>query len=97
MGMVAESRLAERLGRVEAGVTARIEGLLHRFGLPTTAPGLDPGALVEAMGRDKKNRGGQIRFVLPAEIGRVEPAEASPALIAEALATTLAGLGSGAR
>ncbi len=97
VGMVAEARLAERLGRAEGGVAARIEGLLARFGLPTAAPGLDAAALVEAMGRDKKNRGGQIRFVLPGEIGRVEMAEATPAAIAEALASTLAGPGSGAR
>lgn len=72
VGMAAESRLAERLGWVDAGVTTKLVALLERFGLPTTAPGLDPEALLEAMGRDKKNQKGKTRFVLPREIGRVE-------------------------
>jgi 3-dehydroquinate synthase len=72
VGMVAEARLAERLGRVGPDVVGRIEGLLHHLGLPTSAPGLDAGRLLAAMRRDKKNRAGRIRFVLPRSIGRVE-------------------------
>ena len=87
VGMVAEARLAEALGRSGPGVAARIEALLARFGLPTAAPGLDAASLLDAMGRDKKNRGGRIRFVLPSEIGRVELAEAPEAMILETLAT----------
>ena len=72
VGMVAESRLAERIGWVGPEVTDRVKALVERFGLPTTAPGLDPSALVEAMTRDKKNRQGKTRFVLPRGVGRVE-------------------------
>ncbi|MFO0907501.1 MAG: 3-dehydroquinate synthase [Isosphaeraceae bacterium] len=72
VGMVAESRLAERIGWLPAGQTSRLVALLERFGLPTRAPGLDHGALVEAMSRDKKNQKGKTRFVLPRTIGRVE-------------------------
>ncbi len=71
-GMVAESRLAERLGWIGPDATARLVRLLDRFGLPTSAPGLDQERLLEAMSRDKKNRRGKIRFVLPRAIGRVE-------------------------
>jgi 3-dehydroquinate synthase len=71
-GMVLESRLAERLGWIGPDVTGRLVALLARFGLPTTATGLDPVRLVEAMGRDKKNRGGAVRFVLPRRMGHVE-------------------------
>lgn len=71
VGMVAESRLAERLGWIGPDVTARLIRLLERFGLPTSAPGLDHQSLINAMGRDKKNRGGKIRFVLPERIGHV--------------------------
>ena len=85
-GMVLEARLAERLGWIDAGVTRRIEALLGRFGLPVDAAGLDPDALVQAMGRDKKNRGGKIRFVLPREIGRVEMAEPDEADLRAVLA-----------
>ena len=41
IGMVAESRLAERLGWVHSDVVDRQVRLLERFGLPVTAPGLD--------------------------------------------------------
>lgn len=78
-GMVLESRLAERLGWVGPEVTDRLAALLARFGLPVDAPGLDADALIGAMGRDKKNQGGAIRFVLPRSIGRVELTGASEA------------------
>jgi 3-dehydroquinate synthase len=74
-GMVLESRLAERLGWIESNVTERLVALLRRFGLPVDAPGLDVDSLIGAMGLDKKNRGGKIRFILPRQIGRVELAE----------------------
>jgi len=77
VGMVAECRLAERLGWVGPDLGDRLDGLLRRFGLPTEAPGLDAGALVDAMGRDKKNRSGRTRFVLPRELGRVETTDAA--------------------
>jgi len=74
-GMVAESRLAQRLAWIGPDVVERLVRLLDRLGLPTSAPGLDPEHLLEAMGRDKKNRRGKIRFVLPRAIGRVETSD----------------------
>ena len=56
VGMVAETRLAERLGWVGPGRRRPLDHLLERFGLPTSAPGLDPDELLAAMARDKKNR-----------------------------------------
>jgi 3-dehydroquinate synthase len=76
VGMVAECRLAERLGWIDADLTARLTTLLERFGLPTSISGLDPDSLLDAMGRDKKNRDGRIRFVLPRRIGEVELTDA---------------------
>ena len=93
VGMIAESLLAERLGWIGPDISARLVALLDRFGLPTRAPGLDPDGLREAMGRDKKNQGGRVRFVLPRSIGRVEMAEASDAEIAAVLAEMTAGSG----
>ncbi len=78
-GMVAESRLARRLGWIEQVAIERLVHLLEWFGLPTSAPGLDPEHLLEAMSRDKKNRRGKIRFVLPLAIGRVETTDAPSA------------------
>ncbi len=76
-GMVAECRLAERLGWIGPEVTERLIRLLERFGLPTAISGLDPDRLLEAMSRDKKNQRGQIRFVLPRAIGQVELTDAA--------------------
>ena len=76
VGMVAECRLAEHLGWIDRATTDRLTTLVGRFGLPIAAPGLDPDALRDAMGRDKKNQDGQTRFVLPREVGRVELTDA---------------------
>ncbi|WP_165247906.1 3-dehydroquinate synthase [Paludisphaera soli] len=77
VGMVAESRLAERLGWVDAAFTNRLVRLLERFGLPTSLRGLAPRPLLESMGRDKKNKGGRIRLVLPRRLGSVELTDAA--------------------
>jgi 3-dehydroquinate synthase len=77
VGMVAEARLAERMGWIGPDPVDRLRRLLEGLGLPATAPGLDAGRLLEAMGRDKKNRGGRIRFVLPRAIGRVDLTDAA--------------------
>jgi 3-dehydroquinate synthase len=72
IGMAAEARLAEYLGWIGPDVVTRIQRLLAAFSLPTAITDLDHDALLAAMTRDKKNRGGKIRFVLPRQIGRVE-------------------------
>ncbi|WP_435019610.1 3-dehydroquinate synthase [Tundrisphaera sp. TA3] len=97
IGMVAESRLAERMGWIGPDATARMVRLLEAFGLPTVAPGLDVAGLRDAMGRDKKNQGGRVRFVLPRAIGRVEMAEAPDQDIRAVLAEMVAHPGSGGR
>lgn len=72
IGMVCESRLAERLGRIDASVTARQERLLAAFGLPTRLPDVEVDQIVGAMMHDKKVEHGRLRFVLPARLGHVE-------------------------
>ncbi len=89
VGMVAESRLAHRLGWIGSEVVDRLVSLLDRFGLPTSAPGLDSDRLLEAMGRDKKNRGGRLRFVLPRSIGRVELTDAADETEVSSVLSTL--------
>ncbi len=72
-GMVAASRLAERLGRIPASVTARQLALLTAFGLPTEAlPAWGIDAQLDVMRRDKKSVDGALRFVLPSRLGEVE-------------------------
>jgi 3-dehydroquinate synthase len=75
-GMVAECRLAERMGWIGPDLTDRLVALLERFGLPTRTPGLDPDRLIHAMGQDKKNQLGKVRFVLPCGLGRIELTDA---------------------
>jgi 3-dehydroquinate synthase len=77
VGMVAESRLAARLGWIGPAVVNRLTSLLEVFGLPVSAPGLDPGQLLQAIGKDKKSARGKPRFVLPRRIGRVELTESA--------------------
>jgi len=76
VGMIAEARLAERLGWIGPEATDRLRSLIDRAGLPTRAPGLDPAALLRAMRLDKKNQAGRIRFVLPRAWGAVELTDA---------------------
>lgn len=72
IGMVCASRLAERLGRIDASVAARQERLLSAFGLPIALPPSDAEAFLRAMMHDKKVEHGQLRFVLPTRLGHVE-------------------------
>lgn len=75
-GMVAEARLAARLGWIDDEVAERIERLVRRLELPATIEGCDEDQLLAAMKHDKKNRLGRIRFVLPRRIGEVELTDA---------------------
>jgi 3-dehydroquinate synthase len=72
IGMICASRLAERLGRVDAGLTARQHALLTALGLPTDVPDVSHDELLALMSRDKKVEHGRLRFVLPSRMGHVE-------------------------
>ncbi len=75
IGMVAASRLAERLGRIPEEVTRRQRDLLVKLGLPVDLPDFDPDEMIEVMKRDKKAARGQVRFVLPSALGQAELVE----------------------
>ena len=87
MGMLCASRLAERLGRVNAAFTARQSKLLEALQLPVQMPPLDVERIMENMLHDKKVQHGELRFVLPSGMGSVElvgqidPAEVRAALL----------------
>ena len=71
-GMICASRLAERIGLVDAELTERQRRLLTAFGLPTEPrPEWPAEPLIEAMRRDKKAKAGSLRFILPTRLGRV--------------------------
>ncbi len=86
LGLVAEARLAERLGVAEASTTRRQEHLLRALGLPVRTTGVDPAAVLAAITHDKKARDGRVPFVLAPAIGAfrvvydVPPTEARAAL-----------------
>lgn len=72
IGMVLAARLAQRLGRVDDELVARLRDLLEAFGLPTEVPKLDPQQIIDAMVHDKKAQDGRLRFVLPKCLGQTE-------------------------
>jgi 3-dehydroquinate synthase len=69
LGIVAEARLAEKLGVAAAETTERQRRLLERAGLPVAGTGVVPNAVLEALARDKKARDGRVPFVLAPQIG----------------------------
>lgn len=77
IGMVAAGRIAVALGLWEQAHADRQQSLIEKAGLPTQLPagldsaGLDLDAIVAALQTDKKVQAGQVRFVLPTEIGSV--------------------------
>jgi 3-dehydroquinate synthase len=72
IGMLCASRLAERLGRIDAQLTRRQRNLLEAVGLPVEMPKLDRDEILRTMTHDKKVQHGQLRFVLPSRMGHVE-------------------------
>ena len=70
MGMVAEARIAERMGIAEPGTRERIANALVTAGLPTAIPDyLQRDTLLAATKSDKKARAGSVRYALPKKIG----------------------------
>jgi len=69
LGIAAEAHLAERVGVAGPATVQRQVRLLEAVGLPVRGAGVDPGAVLEAMGRDKKARDGKLPIVLAPEIG----------------------------
>lgn len=69
VGMMGAARIATRMGLLSEEVAARQGALLHAFGLPLTAPGVNPDAVLQAMRLDKKVSQGRMRFVLLEGVG----------------------------
>ncbi len=71
IGMAIAADLAVKIGIFSEKDAERQNRLLESIGLPIQAEKCDPQAVLEAMRKDKKARGGSIRFVLPEAIGQV--------------------------
>ncbi len=88
IGLVFAARLARQLGRVGDERVADHDKVVAAYDLPSRLPpGVDPAALVDAMGRDKKVTGGGLTFVLDGpdglEVVRGVPADAVLATLPE--------------
>lgn len=71
IGICVEADAAVRGGLMEPGVRDSVEELLAGLGLPRRIPaGVSLDAVREALKVDKKARRGQVRFAIPAEVGR---------------------------
>jgi 3-dehydroquinate synthase len=77
-GMIAASRLAQRVGRLTEKDALRIERLVLQAGSLPPLPRDKPARLIEIMSADKKTRGGKLRFVLPRRIGHAETVDGIP-------------------
>lgn len=71
MGMVAEARIAERIGVADRDIAAEIALVCEAAGLPSTLPSLKAESLIEFTRADKKARGGQVEYALPRRIGEM--------------------------
>ncbi|MFC1987847.1 3-dehydroquinate synthase [Chloroflexota bacterium] len=86
IGMIAEARIANKLGLLDNNTLTRLKNVIAGAGLPTKIPNLELERLIQAMKHDKKILQGRIKFVLPKSIGEVSITDdVSPALIEQAL------------
>lgn len=76
VGMVLESRVAERLGIAEPGTSERLRAAIERTGLPSARPpNQTPDEILSATRGDKKARSGVVEYSLPARIGAMAGAD----------------------
>ena len=88
LGIVAEARLAERLGVGDADTARRQQALLQAVGLPIRGARVDTEAVLAAITHDKKARDGRVPFVLAPSIGAFRVVyDVSPADVRAALAS----------
>ncbi|MGZ5201071.1 MAG: bifunctional shikimate kinase/3-dehydroquinate synthase AroKB [Telluria sp.] len=68
-GMVMAADLSQRLGYIDAAAVERVRALVKAAGLPVVAPDLGADRWIELMEVDKKNEGGEIKFILLKPLG----------------------------
>jgi 3-dehydroquinate synthase len=67
--MVMAADLSHRMGFISENEKNRLTALVKAAGLPTIAPNLGSERWLELMQVDKKNEGGQIKFILIKPLG----------------------------
>ncbi len=71
-GMIAAGRLAESMGMFSAQDRERAEQLILAYGPLPDLSGVNAGAVAARVHGDKKTIGGNVHFILPTGIGKVE-------------------------
>jgi 3-dehydroquinate synthase len=72
MGMCLAARLSEALGMLESACVDRIKSVVSAYGLPAELPkGVNGDKLISLILMDKKATAGEVKFVLPKDIGNV--------------------------
>jgi 3-dehydroquinate synthase len=70
IGMVAAGKIAVEMGLWQSTDCDRQQQLIEKSGLPTQIPaGIDLDAILTSLQSDKKVKAGQVRFVLPTQLG----------------------------
>ena len=70
LGMVIAADFSHRLGLIDAAIRDRVRDILEKAGLPTKAPRVGAGRMLELMQMDKKVLAGAVRLVLLEKLGR---------------------------
>lgn len=78
IGLVAAARIAIEAGVAQPELVESIERVLKQTHLPISCPPHAVDEIVEAMSRDKKRAGDEIRWVLPRTIGHVTTGHVVP-------------------
>jgi 3-dehydroquinate synthase len=96
IGMVVAGELAIGLQLWDRTSADRQLALIEKTGLPTRLPaGLDIDAIVESLQTDKKVQDGQVRFILPTQIGQATITDQVPTHLVREILQTLTNLSSG--
>ena len=84
IGMIAEARLAERIGVATNGTASAVERVCRAAGLPTSLPSrMNADELLDFTRSDKKARAGQVEYALPKRIGEMAGADSGWAIAVE--------------
>lgn len=76
LGLVIEAALGEALGVTRPGTREALTAALEAMGLPRRLEEAAPGAVLDAMLRDKKNRRRSVRFAFLRQVGEAARSEA---------------------
>lgn len=79
-GLLAISRLAQRLGLLDPSEGERMEGLVWSLGPLPPVRDLSPARILRLIPQDKKTVGGKIHWVAPERIGKVRIVADAPAV-----------------